>query len=183
MVARPAPVRARKVRRHPPLEVARGPKGMWIDETEPRANRRSLVQVDAHSASVALSRPVRVSDVRAAASRVLGTTPAGRAVRDGNVLRNARAKCETRAQNAFGNSTFGNNNVVDPMFGNTGQGHSMDSKDILCQFSEEREHARCLRDPSWYGQASQDQAGICARGSPASRGTAWCGTEGQETGG
>jgi hypothetical protein len=90
---------------------------------------------------------------------------------------------ETRAQNAFGNSTFGNNNVVDPMFGNSGQGHSMDSKDILCQFSEEREHARCLRDPSWYGQASQDQAGICARGSPASRSSARCGTEGQETGG
>jgi hypothetical protein len=93
MVARPAPVRARKVRRHPPLEVARGLKGMGIDETEPRANRRSLVQVDAHSADVALTRPVRVPDVRAAPSRVLGTTSAGGAVRDGNVLRNARAKC------------------------------------------------------------------------------------------
>jgi hypothetical protein len=46
---------------------------------------------------------------------------------------------ETRAQNAFGSNTLGNNNVVDPMFGNSGHGRSMDFKNILCQLPEERE--------------------------------------------
>jgi sortase A len=53
---------------------------MGIDETTPSANRGSLVQVDAHRANVAFARPVRVPDVRAAASGVLGrpaSTPGG----------------------------------------------------------------------------------------------------------
>jgi alcohol dehydrogenase len=47
-----------------------------------------------------------VPDVRAASSGVLGTTSTGRAARDGNALRNARA------QNALDA-----NNLIDPMFG------------------------------------------------------------------
>jgi hypothetical protein len=49
-----------------------------MDETDPCANRRSLVQCDAHIANVALTRPVRVPDVRATSSRGLGTTSSGR---------------------------------------------------------------------------------------------------------
>jgi hypothetical protein len=55
---------------------------MGIDETTPRANRGCLVQGDAHSADVARTRPVRVPDMRAAASGVLGTTSTGPTARD-----------------------------------------------------------------------------------------------------
>ena len=57
----------------------------------PRANRRPLVQIDAHRANVALTRPVRVPDVRAAASGVLGATFTGRGERDGIAVRRAGA--------------------------------------------------------------------------------------------
>lgn len=63
------------------------------------------MQVDAHRANVALTRALRVPDVRAAASGVLGGTFAGRAARDRIAGRNACAK------------HLGNNNSIEyPMF-------------------------------------------------------------------
>ena len=50
-----------------------------VDETTPSAQRGSLVPVDAHRDNVAVRRPVRVPDVRAAVSGVLGRAFAGRA--------------------------------------------------------------------------------------------------------
>ena len=47
----------------------------------------SLVQVDARRANVALTRPVPVPDVRAAASGVLGRSFTGRAARAGIAVR------------------------------------------------------------------------------------------------
>src|SRR5690349_2390757 len=44
---------------------------------------------------------------------------------------------ETRAQNTFGNNTCGSNNGVHPMFENSGQGRSIDFKNIPCQLPEE----------------------------------------------
>ena len=61
---------------------------MWIDETGSNANRGSLVQIDAHGANVALARPVRVPDVRAAASGEMGRTFTSRAARAGIAVRN-----------------------------------------------------------------------------------------------
>jgi hypothetical protein len=65
---------------------------MWIDETDPIANREFLVQVDACRANVARTRPVRVPEVRAAASGVLGRTCARSAAREGIALRSAGPK-------------------------------------------------------------------------------------------
>ena len=65
---------------------------MWIDETNPSANRGSLVQVDAHRDNVALTRAVRVPDVRAAVSGVLGTSFNGHAERDGIAARDGGRK-------------------------------------------------------------------------------------------
>jgi|ERR1017187_2928867 hypothetical protein len=81
MVACVEAIRARKLRCHAPLKLGIAREGLWIDETDPRSNREFLVQVDARGANVALARPVRVPDVRAAASSVLGTSCAGRAAR------------------------------------------------------------------------------------------------------
>jgi two-component system, chemotaxis family, response regulator Rcp1 len=83
MVANPAPPRARGRPRHPPLR-SHPPriKGVWIDETDSSANRRPLVQVDAHGPDVALAWTLRVLDMRAASSRVFGTGSAGRATRE-----------------------------------------------------------------------------------------------------
>ena len=52
-------------------------------------NRGPLVQVDAHGADVAFARPVRVPDVRAAASGMLGGARAARA-------RPVQLACEAR---------------------------------------------------------------------------------------
>lgn len=65
---------------------------MWIDETDPSSNREPLVQVDARRANVALARPIRMPNVRAAASSVLGTTCAGGAARPGITAWNAGQK-------------------------------------------------------------------------------------------
>lgn len=54
------------------------------------------MQDNAHRANVALARPVRVPDVQAAASGVLGRTFTGRAERAGITVRDAGPK-------AFGN--------------------------------------------------------------------------------
>jgi hypothetical protein len=78
---------------------------MWSDEIDPSANRGSLVQVDAHRANVALARPVRVPDVRSAASSVLGATFTGHAARDAFIMRNAGTR-------RLGNSK----GIEDPMF-------------------------------------------------------------------
>jgi len=71
MVARAEAIRARTPCRHAPLE------------TTPGANRGSLAQFDAHGANVALTRPARAPNLRAAVSGVLGTTFTGRAACDG----------------------------------------------------------------------------------------------------
>jgi hypothetical protein len=62
---------------------------MWIYETSSSAIRESLVQVDAHGANVALARPIRVPDVRAAVSGVLGSAFPGRHAQYGAARRNA----------------------------------------------------------------------------------------------
>ena len=48
------------------------------NETDPNTNRQSLVQVDACGSNVALARPVRMPEVRAAAPGLLGTPGGGR---------------------------------------------------------------------------------------------------------
>jgi hypothetical protein len=65
---------------------------MEIDETDPSANRGFLVQIDALGANVAFARPVRMPDVRAAASGVLGRTIAGEAACDGIAARDRGPK-------------------------------------------------------------------------------------------
>ena len=82
MVARAEALRAREPRRYPPLRRI-AESGGYIDEAGANANRGSLVQADAHRANVALARPVRVPDVWAAASGVLGRTRTGFASRCG----------------------------------------------------------------------------------------------------
>jgi len=92
MVERSTADRARKPPRRPPLEITCPGQGVWIDETGSSANRGSLVQLDAHGAYVALARPVRVPDVRAAAPGVLGSTFTSRAARTGAAVRNTGPK-------------------------------------------------------------------------------------------
>jgi len=61
---------------------------LGIDETTPSANRGSLVQVDAHRANVALTRPVRMPDVRTEVSGVLGRAFAGHTACERTAVRN-----------------------------------------------------------------------------------------------
>ncbi len=72
--ARVEGIQARTPRRHATGNRPPG-RGRRMDETDPSANRGSVVQVDARSADVAFTRPVRVPDMRAAPSGVLGTAP------------------------------------------------------------------------------------------------------------
>lgn len=55
---------------------------MYLD-TDSSPDRGCMVQVDAFSANVALARPLRVPDLRAAAPGMLGGAFAGRAARAG----------------------------------------------------------------------------------------------------
>lgn len=76
----------------PPFRSRPRLKEVWIDETEPTPYRLSLVQADARYAYVALTRPVRVPDVRAASPGVLGTIAACRRSRWGHLLGRERKK-------------------------------------------------------------------------------------------
>jgi hypothetical protein len=63
-----------------------------IDETTSSANCGSLVQVDALGANVALAWPVRVPDVRAAVSSLLGAASNGYVASDGFAARSRGAR-------------------------------------------------------------------------------------------
>ena len=63
------------------------------------------MQVDAHSANVAIARPVRVPDVRAATSGVLGATSTGLPARGGLAVRNAVVRTGTVKSPANGGTS------------------------------------------------------------------------------
>ena len=92
MVARAEALRARESRGHAPLEKSTVQMRNVDDETDPIANRTPLVQVDAPSADVARTWPVRVPEVRAAPSSVLGTIDTVLARRNGIAARSAGPK-------------------------------------------------------------------------------------------
>src|ERR1019366_4967290 len=71
--------------------MARLGPGRELDETTSRAVCGSMVQRDALGAYVAFTWPIRVPEVRAAASGVLGTAPAGHAANDGSAARSSGA--------------------------------------------------------------------------------------------
>jgi len=92
MVARFERIRTRTPEGHSPLRITRRARN--DDETDPSTRCKSLVQIDAHRAHVAFSRPLRVPDVRAVAWSVLGATrtdEAGAGSAERNAGTNSRA--------------------------------------------------------------------------------------------
>jgi uncharacterized protein YjbJ (UPF0337 family) len=79
-------IQARTPRRHPPLAIA-AKRIYGYQETGPGASRASVVQMDARGANVALTRPIRVPEMRPAARGGLGTTSASSAAHAGIALR------------------------------------------------------------------------------------------------